>query len=101
MSIIDLAQKSGLDIEEVLSIEKETNKKPTPRVIYKIAQALNLPCGGLMELAGLMERRDEELSKAAVKFAACSEPSAALSKNERNALQEFVGVLAKFSGGNV
>jgi hypothetical protein len=50
-----------------------------------------------MELAGLVQRRDDKLTAAAVRFAAKAEPMAKLSPEERDALEEFVRVLAESS----
>ncbi len=49
-----------------------------------------------MEVAGLASPRPE-VSSAALKFAARSEPTAKLSRDERDALEEFVKVLVETS----
>ncbi|MEN6578331.1 MAG: helix-turn-helix transcriptional regulator [Phycisphaerales bacterium] len=97
MSISDLSEASRLDSMRVQAIELGQEAEPEPRVLYRLAKALNIPPGGLMELAGLMQSRGKSLSEAAVRFAAKSEPTAKLSGNEREALEEFVKVLAEHS----
>ena len=52
-----------------------------------------------MELGGLMEQRDKSLEAAAVRFAANSEPTEQLTPSEKEALKEFVKVLAEYSEG--
>jgi len=82
---------------EVQAIELGQVAEPKPRVLFNIAKALDIPVGGLMELAGLRQSRNEALSEAAVRFAAKAEPTAELSAQEREALEEFVRVLAERS----
>ncbi len=97
MSVSDLSEASRLDSSEIRAIELGQVTDPEPRVLFKLARALDIPPGGLMELAGLMQSRDEVLSQAAVRFAAQSEPTAKLTSKEREALEEFVKVLAEYS----
>ena len=59
---------------------------------------LGLPAGSLTEVAGLSKPR-RAVSEAALRFAARSEPTAKLTKYEREAFEEFVKVLAEASDG--
>jgi transcriptional regulator with XRE-family HTH domain len=97
MSISDLAKASSLDLKEVQAIELGQSTEPEPRVLFKLAKALDIPAGGLMELAGLMQSRNGLPSEAVIRFAAKSEPTAQLTAKEREALEEFVKVLAEHS----
>lgn len=97
MSIADVSEASQIGAVQIRAIELGQEVELQPRVLYRLAKALNIPAGGLMELAGLMQSRDESLAEAAVRFAAKSEPTAKLSGKEREALEEFVKVLAEHS----
>jgi hypothetical protein len=48
-----------------------------------------------MELAGLAIPREPELGRAALRFAARSEPTTELTKEEREAYEEFAKALAE------
>lgn len=92
-----LAREADVDLAELVTLERDGNVVPQVRTIYQLSQILGLSAAKLMELAGLAEARDPELEEAALRFAARSEPSAKLTKEERQAFEEFVGVLAKAS----
>jgi transcriptional regulator with XRE-family HTH domain len=97
LSLEDLARSADVDLAELVAIERDMDMTPTPRTMSRLAHTLALPPGKLMELSGLAEPCDEALGKAALRFAARSEPMAELSKNERAAFEEFVKVLAENS----
>jgi HTH-type transcriptional regulator, competence development regulator len=83
----------------LVALERNEEVQPSSRTVYQTAQALKLPANKLMELAGLTDARDEGLGRAALRFAARSEPTARLSKEEREAFEEFVRVLVESSDG--
>jgi len=97
LSVPELAKKADVELSEAVAIEAGAAAEPQPRTLYGLAKALDLPPSGLMELAGLVKRRDNTLAAAAVRFAARAEPMAKLSPEERHALEEFVTVLAESS----
>lgn len=94
LSMPELAKRADIDLAEAVAIETNATGGPQPRTLYGLAKALDLPAAGVMELAGLVQRRDNRLAVAAVRFAAKAEPTAKLSREERDALDEFVRVLA-------
>lgn len=94
MSIEKLADKADVDLGELLAIEQNDDSIPTQRTVFQIAKELKYSTSKLMILAGLVDDHDSSLSKAALQFAARSETTAALSENEKEALEEFVEVLA-------
>lgn len=96
LSVEELARRADLDIVEVLDVEQHEETVPTPRTVYQLAQVLEIPPEKLTEVAGLAEPR-AEVNKAALRFAARSEPTADLSAVEREALEEFVKVLGEAS----
>jgi len=97
LSVPELAKRADIDLADAVALEMSGTSEPQPRTLYGLAKALSLPPGGLMELAGLVQRRDDKLTAAAVRFAARAEPMAKLSPEERDALEEFVRVLAESS----
>lgn len=98
LSVEQLAQRADVDLAEIVDIERDDDVVPTPRTVYQLAQVLNLPSGRLTEVAGLTQPRSE-VSAAALRFAARSEPTATLSAAEREAFEEFVKVLVEASDG--
>ncbi len=99
LSVEDLAKQADVDLAELIAIEN-TGKVPRPRTVFQLAKVLQLATGKLMELAGLAERKDQSLTQAALRFAARSEPRAKLTKDEKEALEEFVKVLVETSDGS-
>ena len=97
MTVEILAERADVDLGELVAIERDEDVSPTPRTVYQLARLLGVPTGKLMVLAGLAEEEDSTLDRAALKFAARSEPAARLSKAEREALDEFVKVLVEQS----
>lgn len=98
LSVERLAESADVDVAEIVAIERDEETAPLPRTVYQLAQALGLPAGMLTEVAGLATPR-EEVSLAAIRFAARSEPMAKLTKAERTAFEEFVKVLVDASEG--
>lgn len=95
LSLESLAERGNVDLSELVEIIEE-HAQPSPRTVYQLSQVLEIPNETLMELAGLIQPR-EEVAEAAVRFAARSEPTVELSKDERDALEEFVKVLVEKS----
>lgn len=94
LTIEALAKTADLDLTELVGI-MEDHSPPSTRAVYKLATVLGVSTRKLLELSGLAEVRDASLAEAAVRFAARSEPTAALTKEERAALDEFVKVLVE------
>ncbi len=91
LTLETLAGHADIDLAELVGIA-EAGQQPTPRTVYQLSRVLNVSTESLMELSGLATPR-QELAQAAVRFAARSEPTVALSDEERDALNEFVKVL--------
>jgi transcriptional regulator with XRE-family HTH domain len=96
MTVEQLAEKADIDLAEIVEIETQESVVPQARTVFQLAQVLNLSCSRLMEVAGLTTPRNE-ISSAALRFAARSEPTAKLSDDEKLALEEFVKVLVEAS----
>mgnify|MGYP001370496786 CR=1 FL=1 len=95
-----LADRTGLNVAEVRAIEQDDEAVVSRvMVIFKIAEALQLPSDKLAVLAGIAEFRDgDEIEEATMRFAAKSS-TAKLSKEQRRVLDEYVKVLSKSSEG--
>ena len=89
-----LAARAGINTAEVLEIERDPYCEPEPDAIYKLAGVFQVPPRKLMEIAGLVESRTPQLREQAVRFAARSEPIAALTDTEKQALEAFVKALS-------
>jgi len=98
LSVENLARSADLDLAELLAVE-DMGKTPTPRTVFQLSKVLRLSTNKLMELAGLAEPRDSSLNQAALRFIARSEPTANLSREEREAFEEFIKVLVETSEG--
>jgi transcriptional regulator with XRE-family HTH domain len=99
LTLEELAEQAEVDLAEIVEIEMHDEIVPQVRTVYNLANVLNLPSGRLLEVAGLATPRPD-VSSAALKFAARSEPTAQLSPEEREALEEFVKVLVETSDGS-
>jgi transcriptional regulator with XRE-family HTH domain len=95
LSIEKLADEATLDVGEIVSIEGDLDHKPEPRTVYQLARAFDVPQQSLMQLAGLVVANDTGFRQAAVRFAARSESSQKLSRDEKAALAAFVEVLSQ------
>lgn len=95
-SVEELADKSEVEIEDVLGVETELARPPRARTVHQLAKTLNLPAGRLLELAGLAAPR-ADTQAAMLRFAARSEPTAMLTNEERVAFEEFVHALVMSS----
>lgn len=95
LSIERLAENVSVDIVELVAIEDDTRHKPDVRTVYQLANFFNVPRPNLMQVAGLISSQDNRLVEEAARFAARSDPVAALTPEEQAALQAFVAVLSE------
>ena len=98
LTLEQLAERAGLDVGELVSIEDDVRYTPEPRTVYQLARAFNVPQQRLLQLAGLSVGGDAHLRHEAVRFAARSDSVQRLSKEERAALEDFVAVLSRQDG---
>jgi len=94
-----LAKEADVEVGELEGIENDLLASPEPRTIHKLAQILKLPEARLLELSGLVQRKDHLLDEPAIRFAACSGTMENLTPDEKRALQQFVKTLSKLSDG--
>jgi HTH-type transcriptional regulator, competence development regulator len=86
--------RSKVPLEELVCIEEDDGFQTSPRTIYLLAEFLKISHMKLLALAGLAEAKDPGFNDAAVRFAAKSEPIRTLSREEQQALDEFVKFLS-------
>src|SRR5580704_14687956 len=69
-SLESLAEKAGVDLAELTSLERGKSPVRNPRNLVKIAAALHVDVQPLLELAGLVTTTDERLVRIAAQFSA-------------------------------
>lgn len=95
MDMEKLANTADIDIEELVSIEEDPHFRPEVRTVYQLSMFFDVPRESLLQIAGLTKPKDDRIYQEAVRFAARSEPVAALTPEEREALEIFVAVLSE------
>lgn len=92
-----LATQSGIDLPELVALERDPDSQVSPRTVHKLAKFLKIPVGPLLEIAGLATPKDDSISNAALQFAARSETTAELTSQEGEAFEEFVKIIVEAS----
>jgi transcriptional regulator with XRE-family HTH domain len=96
LSVEQLAENADVDIVEVIEIENGRFDVPETRTVFNLAAALQLPAKRLLQLSGLTQAKDDpELRQAALRFAARSGSVEKLTKEEQEALEELVKIMAE------
>lgn len=90
-----LADDADVDMVDLVEIESNPHHKPELRTAYQLANYFKVPRSGFLQVAGLIAQKDTRLFDEAVRFAARSEPTAALTSEESAALEAFVAVLSE------
>jgi transcriptional regulator with XRE-family HTH domain len=95
LSVETLAERADVEVGELLTIEENSQHKPELRTVYQLANFFGVQRTNLLQVAGLTAPKDSYLIDEAVRFAARSESVAALTAEERAALDAFVSVLSE------
>jgi transcriptional regulator with XRE-family HTH domain len=95
LSVEKLAENADVEISELVNIEENSQHKPELRTVYQLANYFGVQRANLLQVAGLTAPKDSHIIDEAVRFAARSEPIAALTPEERSALDAFVSVLSE------
>jgi transcriptional regulator with XRE-family HTH domain len=95
LTVEKLAEDADIELRELVSIEESVNYKPDLRTVYQLANYFGVQRAKLLQVAGLTMPKDSHIANEAVRFAARSEPTAALTAEERSALEAFVSVLSE------
>jgi HTH-type transcriptional regulator, competence development regulator len=95
LSIEKLAEDADIDVAELVSIEENGKHQPDLRTVYQLANFFGVQRANLLQVAGLTAPKDAHIMSEAVRFAARSESVAALTPEERGALDAFISVLSE------
>lgn len=95
LTVEKLAEKADVEVVELVSIEEDGHYKADLRTVYQLANFFGVERANLLQVAGLTAPKDTYIASEAVRFAARSEPVAALTAEERSALEAFVSVLSE------
>jgi DNA-binding XRE family transcriptional regulator len=95
LTVEKLAEDADVEMAELVTIEENVQYKPELRTVYQLANYFGVQRANLLQVAGLTVPKDVHLANEAVRFAARSESVAALSAEERSALEAFVAVLSE------
>ncbi len=95
LTVEKLAEDADVEITELISIEENGQHKPDLRTVYQLANYFGVQRANLLQIAGLTAPKDSHIVSEAVRFAARSESVAALTPEERSALDAFVSVLSE------
>jgi HTH-type transcriptional regulator, competence development regulator len=90
-----VARRAGIALADTVQMEQGERRVFGPRTLHLIAHVRQLPERRMLELAGLVEGKDQRLREVTVRFAARSEPIEDLRPEELAALEESVKVLAE------
>jgi len=94
LTVEQLSTAANIDVTEVISIECDAKYAPKPRTVHQLATYFELPDRSLIKLSNLTTVHSAKLRDAVVRFAANSSTVMELSREERQALTEFVGFLS-------
>jgi transcriptional regulator with XRE-family HTH domain len=83
------ADKIQIPLKELVCIEDDDKFTPSLRTVHMLAQFLKVSHVKLLTLAGLAEAKDAQFNAAAVRFAAKSESIRKLTREEKEAFDEF------------
>lgn len=92
LSIEELARELDMDSEEIVAMERNYAYRPSPLTIHRISTFYDIPERNVAAMAGAF-RVSEQFGEYAVRYAAKSDSISKLTKEEKKALDEFVGFL--------
>jgi transcriptional regulator with XRE-family HTH domain len=88
-----LAEKAGVELSELVSIETDRRFVPQPNTVAALARTLGYPAERLMEVSGISQGRSEPMNEATLRFAARCEPASELTNDERESYDDFAKAL--------
>jgi transcriptional regulator with XRE-family HTH domain len=94
LTVEQLAADARISLAEIISIEEDSKHVPRARTVRQLTVFFGLPAHTLEKLSNVAEVDDLQLKDAAIRFAASSRTIMELTGEERQALSEFVNVLA-------
>jgi len=99
LSIAQFADLIRVDAYELEMIEKDPNYTPKPRTLHQLASYLKVSAQAVQNLTAEAIARNDNIEKAALKFAASSKDLSSLSPLERRGLNDFVKFLSTYGKG--
>lgn len=98
LSIVQFAERIRVEAREVERIEEDPDYVPSPRTLHQVAEYMKVPARAMLSLTSDAIAENENVAKAAIKFAASSEDLSRLTRAERNGLNDFVKFLSNYDG---
>jgi transcriptional regulator with XRE-family HTH domain len=92
LTIDDLVQETGIDHDELVSMERG-GTVPEPLVLDRLSSFYDVPRNQMLRLAGVVRDVDEDFLEHASRFAAQSESFDKLTREERKAVDDYLGFL--------
>lgn len=96
LTVDQFAERIGVAMHEIQTIEEYLGYTPQPRTIFKLAEYVKVPPRSLLALVQGTGNGDGGLYEAKHQFAASSDDLSQLSKPERRGLNDFVKFLAAY-----
>jgi transcriptional regulator with XRE-family HTH domain len=90
LTVEQLAHKAGIDIEEIVFLENDESYRPDPLTLHRLSKFYDVPERKLLVLAGAVRDVPEMVREQASRFAAHSDGIGELSREEKEALDEFM-----------
>ncbi len=87
------ANKSSIDPDDIVAMERNIGYRPTPLTLHKLSKFYGIPQRRLAILAGAITDIPDEIREQASRFAAQSESFSKITEEERRTLDEFVTFL--------
>jgi transcriptional regulator with XRE-family HTH domain len=94
-SLRELANRSDVDLDQLYTIEHESNSLPQPETVCKLAKVLELPSAKLCSMYLVTPNAADHIREAPAAFAVNVDAVNRLSSEERDMLREFVANLCK------
>ena len=93
LTVDQLASKLDLDKDEIITMERHDDYRPSPLTLFKLSKFYGIPQQKLAILAGAISNVPAEFQSEVSKFAAKSESFSKLTQEEQQILDEFIKFL--------
>ena len=93
LTVDQLSARTDIPREDIAGLERDEHYRPSPLILYRLAQFYDIPDRRLAQLAGAIREVPVRLQEQASRFAAQSDSFATLTKQEKRAVDVFIGVL--------
>lgn len=90
LTVEQLAHKAEIDIEEIVFLENDETYRPDPLTLHRLSKFYDIPERKLLVLAGAVRDVPEMVREQASRFAAHSDGIGDLTREEKEALDEFM-----------